>query len=78
MRSGRPGTQGGQKDPSPRRPRNQWVALAAMVGVLLAINLWASSEVLSPNRVKIPYSPTFLSEVTSGNVASVNSPIVSR
>ncbi len=73
MRTGRPdANRGGQRDPNRRGPRSQWMALAVMVGVLLAINLWASSEVLSPNRVTISYSPTFLSELSSGNVASVN------
>ena len=54
-------------------PRNQWVVLAVIVGVLLAINLWVSSAALSPNRVRIPYSPTFLTQLKDSNVASVSS-----
>ena len=57
----------------PRNPHNQRLMLAALVIGLLAVNLWISSSALSPNRVKIPYSPTFLSEVQSGNVSSVSS-----
>jgi cell division protease FtsH len=41
---------------------------------LLALNLWISSQALSPNpRVRIPYSPTFLSEVQGGNVSEISS-----
>jgi cell division protease FtsH len=47
--------------------------LIAVVAVLLAINLWISSAALSPNRVKIPYSPTFTSQLSSGNVSSISS-----
>ena len=42
-----------------------------MVG-LLALNLWISSQALQPNApVRIPYSPTFVNQVTNGNVSSV-------
>jgi len=60
---------------SPGRPgpRNQWVMLAAVIGVLLAINLWVSSAALSPSRVRIPYNPTFLAQLKGNNVASVSS-----
>ncbi len=57
----------------PRSPHNQRLLLAAVVIGLLAINLWISSSALSPNRVAIPYYPTFVHEVTSGNVSSVDS-----
>jgi cell division protease FtsH len=57
----------------PRGPRSQWAMLVAVVAVLLAINLWISSAALSPNRVKIPYSPTFTSQLSSGNVSSISS-----
>ena len=41
--------------------------------MLLAINLWVSSSALSPNRVAIPYSPTFTSQLNRGNVSSISS-----
>jgi cell division protease FtsH len=47
--------------------------VAVVVG-LLAINLWISSQALSPNSpIRIPYSPTFLSQVQSGNVKDISS-----
>src|ERR1700722_10133882 len=70
---------GGKQPPNssmrgrPRGPRSQWAMLIAVVAVLLAINLWISSAALSPNRVKIPYSPTFTSQLSSGNVSSISS-----
>ena len=46
----------------------------AAVVCLLALNLWVSSRALSPaSPVSIPYSPTFLSQVQSGNVATISS-----
>jgi cell division protease FtsH len=49
------------------------VAAAAVV-CLLALNLWISSSALSPNApVRIPYSPTFLSQVQAGNVKQISS-----
>jgi cell division protease FtsH len=41
---------------------------------LLALNLWISSRALSPNApVRIPYSPTFLNQVQTGNVKEISS-----
>jgi cell division protease FtsH len=57
----------------PRNPRNQRMLLALVVLFLLAINLWVSTRALSPQRVQIPYSPTFLTQVKDGNVASISS-----
>ena len=71
MRSGRGGP-GGAGGPG-RGPRSQWVMLAAIVGVLLAINLAVSSAALSPNTVRIPYKPTFLTQLKDGNVATISS-----
>jgi cell division protease FtsH len=51
----------------------RWLVLALVVG-LLALNLWISSQALSPSsRVRIPFSPTFLTQVQNNNVASINS-----
>ncbi len=44
-----------------------------MVLGLLALNLWISSRALQPNApVRIPYSPTFLNQVSNGNVTQVS------
>ena len=41
---------------------------------LLGLNLWVSSQALQPNApVRIPYSPTFLHQVTAGNVNQISS-----
>ena len=71
MRGG-PGGSGGQ-GPRGGSPRGQWVILAIVVGVLLALNLWISSAALSPNTIRIPYSPTFLTQLKHGNVATISS-----
>jgi cell division protease FtsH len=45
----------------------------AVVG-LLALNLFISSQALQPaSRVAIPYYPTFINQVDSGNVSSISS-----
>jgi cell division protease FtsH len=55
------------------RPNPRWMIVVFVV-VLLALNLWISSQALSPNpRVRIPYSPTFLAQVTANNVTEINS-----
>jgi cell division protease FtsH len=44
-----------------------------LIVVLLVANVWISSRVLKPNApVRIPYSPTFLTQVKDGNVNSVS------
>jgi cell division protease FtsH len=64
------GSRDGQA-PSPSRSR-WWIAI--VVVALLGLNLWISSQALQPNApVRIPYSPTFLSEVKSGNVEQISS-----
>jgi cell division protease FtsH len=41
---------------------------------LLALNLWISSQALQPNApIRIPYSPTFLTQVQGNNVKSISS-----
>jgi cell division protease FtsH len=57
----------------PNAPRSRWWIAVLVVG-LLAINLWISSQALEPNAaVRIPYSPTFLTQVQSGNVGAISS-----
>src|SRR3954467_3729328 len=49
----------------------RWLIL---VLVLLAVNFWISS--LIPNgheRVRVPYTPTFVQEIKSGNVSEISS-----
>jgi cell division protease FtsH len=59
--------------PQPNPNRTRWW-IAGVVVVLLALNLWISSQALQPNApVRIPYSPTFLSQVKSGNVKEIAS-----
>ncbi|HEX8976406.1 MAG TPA: ATP-dependent zinc metalloprotease FtsH [Solirubrobacteraceae bacterium] len=68
---GRGAPSGGQRPPSPNRTR-WWIA--GVVVVLLALNLWISSQALQPNApVRIPYSPTFLNQVKAGNVKQIAS-----
>jgi cell division protease FtsH len=55
-------------------PPSRWPLLVVVILALLALNFWVSSQVLGPNpRVAIPYSPTFLNQVESGNVDSISS-----
>jgi cell division protease FtsH len=66
------GRQGATPGP-PKRPNPRWLIVALIVG-LLALNLWVSSQALKPNpRVRIPYSPTFLTQVKSSNVKEISS-----
>jgi cell division protease FtsH len=54
-------------------PRSRWW-IALVVVALLAINLWISSRALQPNApVRIPYSPTFLTQVKNANVKEISS-----
>jgi cell division protease FtsH len=60
-----------QKPPGLRSlgPRFIW-----FVVILLALNLWISSLIPSgQERIRIPYSPTFLTQVKGGNVKSISS-----
>jgi cell division protease FtsH len=48
--------------------------IVGLVLAVLVLNVWISSNALAPtSRVRIPYSPTFLTQVTDGNVQSINS-----
>ncbi len=66
------GRQGGSPGP-PNRRNTRWLIII-LIGVLLALNLWFSTQALKPNaRVRIPYSPTFLSQVENNNVTQISS-----
>src|SRR5947207_3398200 len=68
-----PDGRGGDQPPAPRSPNPRWLVALLVIG-LLALNLWISSQALKPNpRVRIPYSPTFLTQVQSGNVKEISS-----
>jgi cell division protease FtsH len=68
---GRGGNAPDQKPP--RGPNPRWVIALIVIG-LLALNFWISSNALqNVSRVQIPYSPTFLTQVTDNNVVSISS-----
>ncbi|MGI8713019.1 MAG: ATP-dependent zinc metalloprotease FtsH [Solirubrobacteraceae bacterium] len=71
-----PSPDGRGTPPTPRPPmpnRSRWWILVVVLA-LLALNLWVSSRALSPNQpVRIPYSPTFLSQVQNSNVKEISS-----
>ena len=51
----------------------RWLAVALVAGLLI-LNIWISSQALQPaSRVQIPYSPTFLQQISSGNVSQTTS-----
>src|SRR5437868_6477837 len=68
------GTSGnGQRQP-PKRPTNSRLLVILLVVGLLVVNFVISYEAQQPAaRVQIPYSPTFLSQVTQGNVSDISS-----
>ncbi len=61
--------------PSGGRPSGlsgRWLAVALIAGLLI-LNLWISSQALQPpNRVQIPYYPTFIDQVQAGNVTAIS------
>ena len=67
---GRPDSPAGTKS---KGPNPRWLVIVLIAG-LLALNLWISTEALKPNsRVRIPYSPTFLTQVKDNNVKAISS-----
>ncbi|MGA2009228.1 MAG: ATP-dependent zinc metalloprotease FtsH [Solirubrobacteraceae bacterium] len=69
-----PDGRGARPTPAPpRSPRMRWW-IPAVVIVLLGLNLWISSQALQPNSpIKIPYFPTFITQVKDGNVSEIYS-----
>jgi cell division protease FtsH len=64
----------GNRPDSPRPPstRSRWIIGLVLVG--LALNFWISSQALQPSApIRVPYSPTFLAQVTAGNVSQIAS-----
>ena len=65
----------GSSPTSPQRPRfglsPRWIVFFL---ALLALNIFVSSRATQPeSRVRVPYSPFFLQQVTSGNVKEITS-----
>jgi len=62
-------------DQRPQRPAFRISPIWILVGVLLlAFNFWAGSQATqAPQRVRVPYSPFFLNQITKGNVAEITS-----
>jgi cell division protease FtsH len=63
--------------PAPESPRPRfrisWWLIAVALG-LFAVNYWAASRATKPeSRVRVPYTPFFLQQVTTGNVAEITS-----
>ena len=59
--------------PQPQRRRIGWWWIAFLLA-LLAINYWAGSRATqAQSRVRVPYSPYFLQQVTKGDVAEITS-----
>jgi cell division protease FtsH len=69
-----PSPRGSSPAPAPRpwfRPSPRWIAFFL---VLLAFNIFITSRAMEPeSRVRVPYSPFFLNQVTAGNVESITS-----
>ena len=71
----RPGPDGRGAPEPQRKSGMSGMALLAFFMVLLVVNVVLASTLQSskqPTKVKIPYSPTFLAQVESGNVTSVS------
>jgi cell division protease FtsH len=52
-------------------PNGRWLAVA-LVAALLILNLWISSQALQPpNRIQVPYYPTFINQLKQRNVSSL-------
>ncbi len=60
--------QGGPRSPN----RQRWI-LGLVVLALLVVNLWISDRALQPNRITVPYQPTFLTQLKDGNVQQITS-----
>ena len=59
---------------APPRPRINWTWLLVFFVSLLVVNYYLGSRATqAPSRVRIPYSPYFLQQVTHGNVLAITS-----
>ncbi len=63
----------GRPTKPPSGPNIRWLAVVLVIA-LIALNFWISSQALSPSpRVRIPYSPTFLTQAEDHNIQSISS-----
>jgi cell division protease FtsH len=44
-----------------------------LIAVLLGVNYWAAHKATEVQRIRVPYSPYFIDQIKSGNVASITS-----
>jgi cell division protease FtsH len=64
----------GARLPKPARPRFRFGWWIAWLIVLLGLNYWIASRATNaPERVRVPYSPFFVQQVTDGHVAEITS-----
>jgi cell division protease FtsH len=73
--AGPPQDQGGKRRPATPQPRPRfgWWLIAVFLGLLVLNYYLGSRATQAPSRVRIPYSPFFLSQVKSGNVDAITS-----
>jgi cell division protease FtsH len=45
----------------------------AAIAVMLGVNYWAAHRVIQKSRIRVPYSPFFLKQVSANNVVSITS-----
>jgi cell division protease FtsH len=70
-----PASKQGTPTPTPPRPRFRFSwRFAGFILALLALNIWASSMATKqPSRIRIPYSPFFLTQVRDKDVVEITS-----
>ena len=69
-----PDGRGAPRQPQQPRPRLFGPGFLFFLVVLMLLNIVVASTLTThPSRVRIPYSPTFLSQVNAGNVGSISS-----
>jgi cell division protease FtsH len=59
----------------PRLPSRPWriAFYVAAIAVMLGVNYWAAHRVIQKTRIRVPYSPFFLKQVSANNVVSITS-----
>jgi cell division protease FtsH len=59
----------------PRLPSRPWriAFYVVAIAVMLGVNYWGAHRVIQKTRIRVPYSPFFLQQVTADNVVSLTS-----